>query len=125
MENLESRQNELEILRAKYDAKNNGEVREIRKKLIMEKNPNIIKELGDQEWIAYLYNTPIVGELERYKEFLLKGLEKTKDSMVDPNPEFNPSTGELSSGFLNEEEKESAINIYQQKIQEVDLLLNQ
>lgn len=114
-----------EVLREKYDVKNNREVRAIRKEIILEQKPDIIQELGDEEWIKYLYSTPMPDELPRFKEYLLKKLEKTKNSSVDSNPTFDPAKGEFSSGFSTESEKNGAIMSIEKDIHEIELLMSE
>ncbi len=99
--------NRLELLKQKYDAKTNAGVRGARKALMLEQNPNIVEEKGDN-WIEYLYNTPAKGELDLYKKQLEEALEdakqtsvmevETDDSFIPPQGGvFNPLTGEFDS----------------------------
>ncbi len=124
MEQLRFEQDDKINLKEKYDAKNHAGVRGVRKQLMLDKNPDIVKEKG-REWIEYLYNTPVSGELEAYRNQLQKKLENsiaTEIVDVADGNIFDPSVGSFK-GFLSEEEKESAIKYIQAEIDELTTLI--
>lgn len=121
---MEGHQETVDVLKEKYDGKNHSGVRAFRKKILLEQNPGIIQELGDQKWIEYLYNTKAEGELEEYKKHLEEKLVAIENMPIEKNPDFNSSTGEFSSGFQTPEDKDIAKSLLIKEIEDISTILS-
>ena len=121
---MRDHQETIGLLREKYDGKNHSGVRAFRKRILLEQNPDIIQELGDQKWIEYLYNTKAEGELEEYKKHLEEKLVVIENMPIEENPDFNPSTGEFSSGFQKQEDKDIAKSLITKEIEDISTVLS-